>query len=142
MAEATKKVNPAVKATTTATAAKASTTETKTTTAKAATPAKKAVAPAKKTTAKKTTAKKTTAKKSTAKKTTTKKTVESIHVQFDGREYESTEVIKMCKDAFKANNKRKAIDEIAVYVNANERIAYYVVKSGNEEISSNVPLYE
>ena len=47
----------------------------------------------------------------------------------------------MCKDAFKANNKRKTIDEINVYVNANERTAYYVVKSGNEEIKSNVSLY-
>ena len=87
-------------------------------------------------------AKEKAAKKSTAKKSTAKKTVaESIHVQFDGRSYESTEVIKMCKDAFKANNKRKPIDEIAVYVNANERTAYYVVKSGNEEIKSNVSLY-
>ena len=150
MAEATKKVSVSTAAakktaTTTATAAKATTaTATKapakaTTTKKATT--KKATT-AKKTAAKKTTAKKTTAKKTTAKKSTAKKAVvESIHIQFDGRSYESTEVIKMCKDAFKANNKRKPIDEIAVYVNANERTAYYVVKSGNEEIKSNVSLY-
>ena len=150
MAEATKKVSVSTAAakktaTTTATAAKATTatatkapakaTTTKATTTKKAT-TKKA------TTTKKTAAKKTTAKKTTAKKSTAKKTVaESIHIQFDGRSYESTEVIKMCKDAFKANNKRKPIDEINVYVNANERTAYYVVKSGNEEIKSNVSLY-
>ena len=147
MAEATKKVSVSTAtakktATTTATAAKATTATAtkapaKATTTKKATTAKKATTTKKATTAKKTTAKKTTAKKSTAKKTT----VESIHVQFDGRSYESTEVIKMCKDAFKANNKRKPIDEITVYVNANERTAYYVVKSGNEEIKSNVSLY-
>ena len=153
MAEATKKVSVSTAAakktaTTTATAAKATTaTATKapakaTTTTKKATTAKKATTTKKATTAKKTTAKKTTAKKTTAKKSTAKKTaVESIHIQFDGRSYESTEVIKMCKDAFKANNKRKPIDEITVYVNANERTAYYVVKSGNEEIKSNVSLY-
>ena len=140
MAEATKKVSVSTAAakktaTTTATAAKA-------TTATATKAPAKATTTKKATTAKKTTAKKTTAKKTTAKKSTAKKTVaESIHVQFDGRSYESTEVIKMCKDAFKANNKRKPIDEIAVYVNANERTAYYVVKSGNEEIKSNVSLY-
>ena len=147
MAEATKKVSVSTAAakktaTTTATAAKATTATAtkapaKATTTKKATTAKKATTTKKATTAKKTTAKKTTAKKSTAKKTV----VESFHVQFDGRSYESTEVIKMCKDAFKANNKRKPIDEIAVYVNANERTAYYVVKSGNEEIKSNVSLY-
>ncbi len=162
MAEATKKVNvkdataktaattaTAAKATTTKTAAKATTTKAATTkTAAKAAPAKKTTTTKKATTAKKTAAKKTTAKKTTAKKTTAKKSaVESIHIQFDGRSYESTEVIKMCKDAFKANNKRKPIDEINVYVNANERTAYYVVKSGNEEIKSeeiksNVYLYE
>ena len=148
MAEATKKVNvkdaTAKTAATTATAAKATTTKTA---AKAA-PAKKTTTTKKATTAKKTTAKKITAKKTTAKKSTAKKSaVESIHIQFDGRTYESTEVIKMCKDAFKANIKRKPIDEINVYVNANERTAYYVVKSGSEEIksdeiNSNVYLYE
>ncbi len=146
MAEATKKVNvkdaTAKTAATTATAAKATTTKTA---AKAA-PAKKTTTTKKATTAKKTAAKKTTAKKTTTKKAATKKAavVETLNVQFDGidgRSYESSEVIKMCKDAFKANNKRKPIDEITVYVNANERIAYYVVKSGNEEIKSNVPLY-
>lgn len=152
MAEATKKVNvkdaTAKTAATTATAAKATTTKTAakattTKTAAKAAPAKKTTTTKKATTAKKTAAKKTTAKKTTAKKTTAKKSaVESIHIQFDGRSYESTEVIKMCKDAFKANNKRKPIDEINVYVNANERTAYYVVKSGNEEIKSNVYLYE
>ena len=152
MAEATKKVSVSTAAakktaTTTATAAKATTATAtkapaKATTTKKATTAKKATTTKKATTAKKTTAKKTTTKKTTAKKSTAKKTVaESIHIQFDGRSYESTEVIKMCKDAFKANNKRKPIDEIAVYVNANERTAYYVVKSGNEEIKSNVSLY-
>ena len=152
MAEATKKVSVSTAAakktaTTTATAAKATTATAtkapaKATTTKKATTAKKATTTKKATTAQKTTAKKTTAKKTTAKKSTAKKTVaESIHVQFDGRSYESTEVIKMCKDAFKANNKRKPIDEINVYVNANERTAYYVVKSGNEEIKSNVSLY-
>ena len=146
MAEATKKVSvstatAAKAATTTATAAKATTAKATTATA-TKTPAKATTA--KKTTAKKaTTAKKTTAKKTTAKKSSAKKVAkESIHIQFDGRSYESTEVIKKCKDAFKANNKRKSIDEITVYVNANERTAYYVVKSGNEEIKSNVSLYE
>ena len=145
MAEATKKVSVSTAAakktaTTTATAAKATTATATKAPAKATTT--KATTTKKATTAKKTTAKKTTTKKTTAKKSTAKKTVaESIHVQFDGRSYESTEVIKMCKDAFKANNKRKPIDEIAVYVNANERTAYYVVKSGNEEIKSNVSLY-
>ncbi|MCR4612020.1 MAG: DUF6465 family protein [Lachnospiraceae bacterium] len=151
MAEATKKVNvkdatatstAKTAATSTATTAKASTAKkTTTTTAKKSATTKKAAA--KKTTAKKaTTAKKTTTKKaSTAKKTTAKKAVtEKAHVQFAGKSFETAEVIKMCKEAFKAENKKKAMDELTVYINVDDSTAYYVVKSGKEEYQGKVAL--
>lgn len=142
MAEATKKVNvkdaTAKTAATTATAAKATTTKTA---AKAA-PAKKTTTTKKATTAKKTAAKKTTAKKTTTKKAATKKAavVETLNVQWDGKTFESNDVVKRCKDDFKNANKRKAIDEINVYINVNDSTAYYVVKSAGDEYQGKVVL--
>jgi len=147
MAEATKKVNvkdaTAKTAATTATAAKATTTKATTTktAAKAAT-AKKTTTTKKATTAKKTAAKKTTAKKTTTKKAATKKAavVETLNVQWDGKTFESNDVVKRCKDDFKNANKRKAIDEINVYINVNDSTAYYVVKSAGDEYQGKVVL--
>ena len=62
------------------------------------------------------------------------------YVQFAGKSFSSTEVIDMCKKDFKENNKRKAIEEINVYVNVDDSTAYYVVKSAGTEYQGKVVL--
>ena len=95
--------------------------------------AKKATETAKKAT---TTAKKATAKKTTKKVVATKTAV----LQFAGEEVKVDDVIAKAEQAFKAENKRKAIHDIKVYLKPEERAAYYVVTSGESEYAGRIDL--
>lgn len=95
--------------------------------------AKKATETAKKAT---TTAKKATAKKTTKKVVATKTAV----LQFAGEEVKVDDVIAKAEQAFKAENKRKAIHDIKVYLKPEERAAYYVVTSGESEYAGKIDL--
>lgn len=109
--------------------------------------------PKKETAAKKPAEKKTAAKKTTTKKTTTakkettaKKTEEkaekktaaktSVHVQFDGKSYETEDFVKIAKDIWKYDLKKKATDfkSVEIYVKPEENRAYYVI---NGEVDGN-----
>lgn len=95
--------------------------------------AKKATETAKKAT---TTAKKATAKKTTKKVVATKTAV----LQFSGEEVKVDDVIARAEQAFKAENKRKTIHDIKVYLKPEERAAYYVVTSGESEYAGRIDL--
>ena len=95
--------------------------------------AKKATETAKKAT---TTAKKATAKKTTKKVVATK----TAFLQFAGEEVKVDDVIAKAEQAFKAENKRKAIHDIKVYLKPEERAAYYVVTSGESEYAGKIDL--
>lgn len=125
VAEEAKKATETVKATAEKTAAKA--------TAKATETAKKATETAKKATA---TAKKTTAKRTAKKAEITKTAV----LQFSGQDFKVEEIIAKAEAAFKAENKRKAISDIKVYIKPEERAAYYVVTSGDSEYVGRIDL--
>lgn len=86
-------------------------------------PAAKVVAE-KATTAKK--AVKTTAKKATTKKTEVKATVS---VQFDGKSYTTEELVKIAKDVWKYDLKKKVGDfkTVELFVKPEESIVYYVI---------------
>lgn len=91
--------------------------------AEKAAPAAKAVAE-KAATAKK--AVKATAKKATAKKTEIKATVS---VQFDGKSYTNEELVKIAKDVWKYDLKKKVGDfkTVELFVKPEESIVYYVI---------------
>ena len=94
-------------------------------------PAKKSTT-TKSTTAKSTTTKSTTAKKTTtAKKATTKKTEvkASVSVQFDGKSYTTEELVKIAKDVWKYDLKKKVGDfkTVEIFVKPEESMAYYVI---------------
>ena len=139
MADTKKTVNvkPAAKAVA-AQAADTKTEEIKTTPAASVEEPKKA--PAKKTTAKKTSTKKTAAAKKTTAKTTTKapakKTAvkETLHVQFSGKSYTTEDLVKIAKDVWKYDLKRKVGDfkSVELYVKPEEHVVYYVI---NGEVS-------
>lgn len=141
--------------TTAAASTTASSAATKTTAAKA--PAKKPAAKkpaAKKPAAKKPAAKKTTttaaastAKKAPAKKTTTKrgrkpgsknKKVENVQetiVQFEGQDIVVAEqLVERVKEAYKnAGHRVGNINNLKIYINVEERKAYYVINNKSEE---------
>ena len=125
VAEEAKKATETVKATAEKTA--------ETVKASAEKTAKKATATAKKAT---TTAKKATAKKTTKKVVATKSAI----LQFAGEDYKVDDVIARAEQAFKAENKRKAIEDIKVYLKPEERAAYYVVTSGESEYAGRIDL--
>ena len=82
-----------------------------------------------------------TAKKATAKKTTKKVVATKTAVlQFAGEEVKVDDVIAKAEQAFKAENKRKAIHDIKVYSKPEERAAYYVVTSGESEYAGRIDL--
>ena len=85
----------------------------------------------KKTAAKKTVAKKTTtAKKETVKKTEKKEAVKAVvNVQFNGKSYETEDFVKIAKDIWKYDLKKKATDfkSVEIYVKPEENRAYYVI---------------
>ncbi len=53
-------------------------------------------------------------------------------VQFAGKEYDSNDIVEMCKAAYKADNSRKQVRSIEVYVKPEESKAYYVVNGKAE----------
>ncbi len=102
---------------------------------KKATEAVKA-APKKETAAKAAAPKKETAKKPAAKKEAT----QTVVVQFAGNEANVAEVVAKAEAAFKAENKRKAINDLKIYIKPEEFKAYYVVTSGDKEYVGSVSL--
>lgn len=89
--------------------------------------------------AKKETAKTTTAKKTTkTTKTTTKKTAvkESLHLEFAGKSYTTEELVKIAKDVWKYDLKRKVGDfkSVELYVKPEESVVYYVI---NGDVAGN-----
>ena len=80
----------------------------------------------KKPVAKKTATKKTTVKKETAKKEAVKA---SVYVQFNGKSYETEELVKIAKDIWKYDLNKKAGDfkDVDIYVKPEENMAYYVI---------------
>lgn len=127
-------------------------TETKTETEKAPVEKKKpGRKPGSKTTAKKpgrkpAAAKKETAKTTTAKKTTkaakttdtTKKTAvkESLHLEFAGKSYTTDDLVKIAKDVWKYDLKKKVSDfkSVELYVKPEESVVYYVI---NGDVAGN-----
>ena len=95
-----------------------------------------------KATAEKTAApKKTAVKKPAAKRTAKKKEVTKTAVlQFAGCDFKVEDIITNAEAAFKAENKRKAVDDIKVYIKPEERAAYYVVTSGDNEYVGRIDL--
>ena len=127
VAEEAKKATETVKATAEKTAETVKASAEKTA-EKAATTAKKATASAKK---------KAATKKAAAKKVVATK---SAVLQFSGEDFKIDDVIAKAEEAFKAENKRKAIHDIKVYIKPEERAAYYVVTSGESEYAGKIDL--
>ncbi|MEE0106746.1 MAG: DUF6465 family protein [Lachnospiraceae bacterium] len=89
----------------------------------------------------------TEAAKKTVKKATTKKPAkkkvemtQSAVLQFGGEDFKIDEIIANAQAAFKAENKRKTITDIKVYIKPEERAAYYVVTSGDSEYAGKINL--
>ena len=89
----------------------------------------------------------TEAAKKTVKKATTKKPAkkkvemtQSAVLQFGGEDFKIDEIIANAQEAFKAENKRKTITDIKVYIKPEERAAYYVVTSGDSEYAGKIDL--
>ncbi len=74
---------------------------------------------------------KASVKKASSVKKEEPKKAESIEIQFGGTSFEPGDIIERCKAAYKGNS-RKQIKTIAVYVNMDERKAYYVVNDKEE----------
>ena len=122
-------------------------TETKTETEKAPVEKKKpGRKPGSKTTAKKPGRKPAAAKKETAKTTTkaakttdtTKKTAvkESLHLEFAGKSYTTDDLVKIAKDVWKYDLKKKVSDfkSVELYVKPEESVVYYVI---NGDVAGN-----
>ena len=89
-----------------------------------------------------TAAAKKTVKKATPKKPAKKKVemTQSAVLQFGGEDFKIDEIIANAQAAFKAENKRKTITDIKVYIKPEERAAYYVVTSGDSEYAGKIDL--
>ena len=89
-----------------------------------------------------TVAAKKTVKKATTRKPTKKKVemTQSAVLQFGGEDFKIDEIIANAQAAFKAENKRKTITDIKVYIKPEERAAYYVVTSGDSEYAGRIDL--
>lgn len=88
----------------------------------------------KESTVKKTAVKKETVKKPAVKKTTAKKAEPvkaSVHIQFEGKSYETEDLVKIAKDIWKYDLKKKAGDfkTVDIYVKPEENMAYYVINN-------------
>ncbi len=85
---------------------------------------------------------KKTVKKATTKKPPKKKVemTQSAVLQFGGEDFKIDEIIANAQAAFKAENKRKTITDIKVYIKPEERAAYYVVTSGDSEYAGRIDL--
>lgn len=82
------------------------------------------------------------AKKETAAKTTTTRKAavkEIVHVQFSGKAYTTEDLVKIAKDVWKYDLKRKVGDFKAVelYVKPEESVVYYVI-NGEEKGQFNI----
>ena len=130
---ATKTTAAASKTTAAATAKEMAALDEKKETAKKTTAAKKPAAETKKAAAPK---KAAPAKKPAGKKEVVRTSV----VQFGEESYKVADIIANAEADYKENNKRKPIDEIKVYIKPEDHKAYYVVKSGKNEILGDVDL--
>ena len=85
---------------------------------------------------------KKTVKKATTRKPAKKKVemTQSAVLQFGGEDFKIDEIIANAQAAFKAENKRKTITDIKVYIKPEERAAYYVVTSGDSEYAGRIDL--
>ena len=81
----------------------------------------------------------TEAKKTATKavKKAKKEVVETSFVQFSGKSLDTVDIIANCKAAFKAESKRKTIEDIKVYINVDDSRAYYVV---NDDFSGSIEI--
>ena len=93
----------------------------------------------KKTRTRKASAKTTTAEKKTTAKTTkgsTKKAAvkETLYVQFAGKSYTTDELVKIARDVWKYDLKRKVGDfkSVELYVKPEESVVYYVINGDVE----------
>ena len=81
------------------------------------------------------------AKKETAAKTTTRKAAvkETVHVQFSGKTYTTEDLVKIAKDVWKYDLKKKVGDfkNVELYVKPEESVVYYVI-NGEEKGSFNI----
>lgn len=98
--------------------------------------------PGRKPAAKKPGRKPAAAKKETeAKTTTTRKAAvkETVHVQFSGKTYTTEDLVKIAKDVWKYDLKKKVADFKAVelYVKPEESVVYYVI-NGEEKGQFNI----
>lgn len=97
--------------------------------------------PGRKPAAKKPGRKPAAAKKETAAKTTTRKAAvkETIHVQFSGKAYTTEDLVKIAKDVWKYDLKKKVGDfkDVELYVKPEESVVYYVI-NGEEKGSFNI----
>ncbi len=137
MAEEAKKATETVKV-----AAGKAASSVKATAEKAATETKKQAEVVAEETKNATAAAKKTVKKATTKKPAKKKAemTQSAVLQFGGEDFKIDEIIANAQAAFKAENKRKTITDIKVYIKPEERAAYYVVTSGDSEYAGRIDL--
>ena len=75
------------------------------------------------------------AKKATA--AAKKETVRTAILQYQGEDYKVDDFVAKAEAAFKAENKRKAVNEIKVYIKPEDNAAYYVV---NDDFAGKVDL--
>ncbi len=84
-------------------------------------------------------AKKAPAKKAPAKKAAAKAGSVKIQVEFSGKSYTTEDLVKIAKDVWKFDLKKKASDfkDVEIYVKPEENQAYYVI---NGEVKGNFAL--
>lgn len=76
--------------------------------------------------------KKPVEKKAAEPKKAAEKAKDKVIVQFAGKEYDSAKIVESCKAAYRADNARKQIRAIEVYIKPEENKAYYVVNGKAE----------
>ena len=81
----------------------------------------------KKSAAKKAPAKKEEAPAEKAVKKAPEKDTAKIFIEFGGNKFAADEIVEKCKAAYKADNSRKQVRSIEVYVKPEDNKAYYVV---------------
>lgn len=82
------------------------------------------------------------AKKETAAKTTTTRKAavkESVHLEFSGKSYTTEDLVKIAKDVWKYDLKKKVGDfkSVELYVKPEESVVYYVI-NGEEKGQFNI----
>ncbi len=105
---------------------------------KADVPAKKAPSEKKSASVKSPAAKKSESVSAAAEKSASKKAPDKaakVIVQFNGKEYDTDEIAEMCRVAYKADNSRKQIRSLEIYIKPEEHKAYYVVNGKADGLS-------